>query len=143
MAEPDSERSSTEEGTEPLPLSEVVSALLQAARGFAQDVGELFGLETQRAFQALTWMVALAVLIGLLGASVWFALLAAAYIALVDLGMAAEAALLLLAALSLLGVLLSVMIIRRLSSALLFRATRRVLLGEPRNEPTEPPHTGT
>ncbi|MDN5871028.1 MAG: hypothetical protein L0H73_09980 [Nitrococcus sp.] len=141
MAEPDPEHSSTEENATPLPLTEIASALLGAGRRFVQHVGELLGLETQRALQALTWMVALAVLAGLLAAGTWLLLLAAAYTALVDLGMGSAAALLLLAALNLLGVIISALIIRRLSSALMFRATRRVLLGEPKHEPFKPPHT--
>lgn len=129
MAEPDPDRSSAEEEVGSLPLSEVASALLAAGQRFVQDVGELLGLETRRAFQALTWMAALAVVAGLLGAAAWFLLLAAAYTGLRDWGMASWAAFLLLAGLNLLGALISVVIIRRLSSALLFRATRRVLLG--------------
>ncbi|MDN5848836.1 MAG: hypothetical protein L0H63_04240 [Nitrococcus sp.] len=142
MAEPDAQRSTAEEEARALPLSEVASALLEAGRRFVQDVGELLGLETQRALQALAWMVALAVLAALLRAGAWFLLLAAAYTALVDLGMDSTAALLLLAALNLLGVIISALIIRRLSSALLFRATRRALLGEPKHEPIKPQNTG-
>lgn len=142
MAEADSEHSSGEEHAGSLPLSEVADALLEAGRRFVQHVGELLGLETRRAVQALTWMVALAVLAGLWGAATWFLLLAAAYTALVDLGLGSAAVLLLLAGLNLLGAILSVVIIRRLSSALLFRATRRVLLGEPKHEPTKSQHTG-
>lgn len=142
MAEPASERSSGEEDAGSLPLREVASALLEAGRRFVQDVGVLLGLETQRALQALTWMAALAVLAALLGAGAWFLLLAAAYTALVDLGMGSSAALVLLAGLNLLGVIISALIIRRLSSALLFRATRRVLLGEPKYEPIKRRNTG-
>lgn len=141
MAESDPEHSSAVEDAESLPLSEVASALLEASRRFVQHVGELLGLETQRALQALTWMAALAVLAALLGAGAWFLLLAAAYTALVDLGMGSSAALVLLAGLNLLGVIISALIIRHLSSALQFRATRRVLLGEPKHEPIKPQNT--
>lgn len=131
MGEPnaDEPRGSAEEGARSPPLSEVAGALLEAARRFVQDVGELLGLETRRAFEALAWMAALAVMAGLLGAAAWFFLLAAAYTALLDLGMAAGAALLLLAGLNLLGALVSVAVVRRLSGALTFPAARRALLG--------------
>ncbi len=143
-AEPDAERASAEEGLEEAPpLSEAAGALLEAGRQFVRDVGELLGLEAQRAFLALTWMAALAVGAGLLGVGTWFLLLAAAYAALVDLGMASGAAFLLLAGLNLLGAILSVAMIRRVSKALLFRATRRALLGELNHAPVKPQDTGT
>lgn len=129
---PDVERPRAEEEAKAPPLSEVSSALLVAGKRFVQDVGELLGLETRRAFQALAWMVALAVVAGFLGAATWFSLLAAAYTGLMGLGIASWAAFLVLAGANLLGAVVSVVIIRRLSSALLFRATRRVLLGESR-----------
>ncbi|MCO6439807.1 MAG: phage holin family protein [Nitrococcus mobilis] len=142
-AEPDAERASAEEASEAPPLSEAVGALLEAARQFVRDVGELLGLEAQRAFQALTWMAALAVGAGLLGAGAWFLLLAAAYTVLIDWGMAGGAVFLLLAGLNLLGAIMSAVIIRRMSKALLFRATCRVLLGEPNHAPAKPQNTGT
>ncbi|HET8700925.1 MAG TPA: phage holin family protein [Nitrococcus sp.] len=154
MAKPDLDRSSVEEEKGAMPLSEVAGALFTAGQRFAQDVGELLGLEARRAFRALTWMVALAVVAGLLGAAMWLALLAAAYIGLMDLGIPNWGAFLVLAGANLVGALISLLIIRRLSSALLFRTTRRVLLGEPRPaeltptgltryEPAESQDTGT
>ncbi|EAR20421.1 phage holin family protein [Nitrococcus mobilis] len=141
-AEPDAERASAEEDSGAPPLSEIVGALLSASQRFVRDVGELLGLETRRAFQALAWMAALAVWAGLLGAGTWFLLLAAAYTALIDSGMVSAAALLLLAGLNLLGAVLGIVIIRRLSRALLFRAVRRVVLGESRYASVKPQNTG-
>lgn len=145
---PDRERSRAKEEAKSPSLSEVSRGLFVAGQRFVQDVGELLGLETRRAFQALTWMVALAVITGLLGAATWFSLVAAAYVGLMGLGIASWVAFLVLAGANLLGAIASVMIIRRLSSALLFRATRRVLLGAPRlgeskYEPAEPQNTRT
>ena len=142
-ANPDGEHTGAEQEARSPPLSEIAGALLETARRFVQDVGELLGLETRRAFQALAWMAALAVIAGLLGAAAWFFLLAAAYTALLDLGMASGAALLLLAGLNLLGAVASVAIIRRLSGALTFPAARRALLGNSEYGATKPQNTGT
>lgn len=142
-ANPEGERAGVEQEARSPPLSEIAGTLLEAARRFVQDVGELLGLETRRAVQALAWMAALAVTAGLLGAAAWFLLLAAAYTALLDLGVASATALLLLAGFNLLGAAASVAIIRRLSGALSFPAARRVLLGHSQYGATKPQNTGT
>lgn len=143
MAESGPERSAPQEDADSLPLSEVAAVLLEAVRRFIQDVGELLGLEARLAGRAIAWMLGLAVLAGLLGAATWFLLLAAAYTALLDQGLTSVAALLLLAALNLAGTILCVAVTRRLSSALLFRATRRALLEETSHAQPPPRDTGT
>lgn len=105
-----------------------LTALARTLLGLITETAHLAALEARLAGLSLAVMVAAGIALGITGVSVWLALVAAGAVLLVRLGLAWEAALLLVALFNLalaLGLLKAIVV---LSRNLTFRATRRQLL---------------
>lgn len=130
----------------PVPgLIENLGALWVEVRGSAHDHLQLAALEAQRAVLSLVWIAIYGAVIGMLVAATWLVVAGALVLWLIDYGLGASTALLLGAALNLLGALGFALLMRRKSQVLLFPATLRGLDpdipdGEPaRTEPERKP----
>ena len=102
-------------------------ALWADMRGIAFDHVQLVALEIRSAGESAVMLLALAVLGGALMAGAGMGLAAALVLALMNVGIDAVAALLIAVALTLVGVLLVVLVIRRQTVRLGFPATMRSL----------------
>lgn len=130
----------------PVPgLIDNLGALWAELRGRAHDHLQLAALEAQRAVLSLVWIAIYGTVIGMLVAATWLVVAGALVLWLIDYGLGASTALLLGAALNLLGALGFALLMRRKSQVLLFPATLRgfdpnTTDGEPvRTEPAREP----
>lgn len=124
-------------------MLEAVGQLWHSARAVLGNTAELVGLELRHAGISLAVIVGLGLIVGLLAASLWFLLLAALIVWLVDSLLINWPATLLLAALInvVLGIGL-VFAIKYFTKGLLFEASRRQLFGEG-SQPGNPPTANT
>lgn len=104
-----------------------VEALWDDLRGIAHDHLRLATLEARRAVQSLFSIAVYGIVIGMLMAAAWLAAAGAMVLWLIDGGFGASAALLLGAALNLLGAVGFTLLVRRKSLLLRFPATVRRL----------------
>ncbi len=119
-------------------MLEAAGQLWHSARALLSNTAELVGLELRHAGISLALIVGLGVMVGLLAASLWFLLLAALIIWLVEGLLINWPASLLIAAL--INVVLGIGLafgIKYFSKGLLFEASRRQLFGESR-QPEKP-----
>lgn len=103
------------------------TALWTDLSGSAHDHLQIIALEGQRAALSLVWIAVYATVVGMLVAATWLAAAGALVLWLIDSGLGASAALLLGAAINLLGVFGFLFLIRKKSHALAFPATLRSL----------------
>lgn len=124
-------------------MLEAAGKLWHSARALLGNTAELVGLELRQAGISLAVIVGLGVIVGLLGASLWFLLLAAFIVWLIDALLVNWPVTLLIAALInvVLGIGL-VFAIKYFTRGLLFEASRRQLFGE-RCEPDAPTITNS
>lgn len=104
-----------------------IQALWEELQGLSHDRFRLAALETRRAGQSLTTMLAAAVMLGLILSTAWLGLLAAGIQWLIEHDVQASHAILLAVAGNLLLALILFGIIRRRSNYLKFPATQRSL----------------
>lgn len=112
-------------------LIENLEALWGDLRGTAHDHLQLAALEARRAALSLVWMAAYGVVVGILVAATWLAVVGAIVLWLIESGLGAGTAVLVGAALNLLGAFGFALLIRRRSRWLHFPSTVRGLA--PRN----------
>ncbi|MGL1833641.1 hypothetical protein ACKVEX_08545 [Rhodocyclaceae bacterium SMB388] len=116
----------------PVPgLIENLGALWAELRGSAHDHLQLAALEAQRAVLSLVWIAIYGTVIGMLVAATWLVVAGALVLWLIDYGLGASTALLLGAAINLLGALGFALLMRRKSHVLLFPATLRAFEPDP------------
>jgi uncharacterized membrane protein YqjE len=108
-------------------LLENAQALWHDLRGLAHDHLQLAALETQRAGKSLVNMVVYAVAAAMLLVSAWLGLMAAGVLWLIDRGLNASVALLLVVVLNIAAAFVLFTMIRRSSQQLRFPATVRSL----------------
>lgn len=106
---------------------ENASGLWDDLRGLAHDHLQLAALETQRAGKSLVDMVIYAVAAAILVVTAWLGLMAAGVLWLIDFGLNASLALLLVVALNIAAACILLVMIRRSSEHLRFPATVRSL----------------
>lgn len=106
-------------------LIEHLEGLWVDLRGSAHDHLQLAALEAQRAVLSLLWMAIYGTVVGMLVAATWLIVAGALVLWLIDTGLGASVALLLGAALNLLGAIGFALLMRRKSQVLLFPATLR------------------
>lgn len=112
-------------------MLESAGQLWHSARALLSNTAELVGLELRQAGLSVALIVGLGVIVGLLAASLWFLILAALIIWLIDGLLINWPAALLIAAL--INVVLGIGLafgIKYFSKGLLFEASRRQLFGE-------------
>lgn len=102
----------------------------------AHDQLQLAALEAQRGVLSLVWMAVYGTVVGMLVAAAWLVVAGAVVLWLIDSGLGASTALMLGAALNLLGAIAFALLMRRKSEVLLFPATLRSF--EPDSDSHEP-----
>ncbi len=125
--------SGAEAGDAPAPptgLIRDVIGLVHEIREQAHDHLQLAVLETRLSINSLLAMAIIAIVIAILLISVWLALVGAAVMALIAVGLSPAVALLAMGACNLAGALLGWLLIRRLSNSLGWPATLRALRSE-------------
>ncbi|HRQ57568.1 MAG TPA: phage holin family protein [Azoarcus taiwanensis] len=126
----------TETGPSAPTLIESLGALWVDLRVSAHDQLQLAALEAQRALLSLVWMAVYGTVVGVLVAATWLVVAGAVVLWLIDFGLGASSALMLGAALNLLGAIAFALLMRRKSEVLLFPATLRSF--EPDTDSHEP-----
>lgn len=106
-------------------LIESLGALWADLRVSAHDQLQLAALEAQRAVLSLVWMAVYGTVVGMLVAAAWLVVAGALVLWLIDIGLGTSTALLLGAALNLVGAIAFALLMRRKSEVLLFPATLR------------------
>jgi uncharacterized membrane protein YqjE len=117
-------------------LIESLGALWADLRVSAHDQLQLAALEAQRAVLSLVWMAVYGTVVGMLVAAAWLVVAGAVVLWLIDIGLGTSTALLLGAALNLLGAIAFALLMRRKSEVLLFPATLRSF--DPDSDSDEP-----
>lgn len=119
-------RPSTDDNGPPtLTLIENLGVLWADLRLTAHDHLQLVALEAQRATLSLVWMAVYGAVVGMLVAASWLIVSGALVLWLIESGLGTSTALLLGAALNLLGAIGFAVMMRRKSEVLLFPATLR------------------
>lgn len=119
--------SDKQEPSENVSMLEDIQALWGDLQGLGHDRFNLAALETRRAGQTLTTMLATAVMLGMLLSTAWLGLLAAGIQWLIEQDVQASIAILMAVAGNFLLAFILIGVIRRRSRFLLFPATQRSL----------------
>jgi hypothetical protein len=120
---PDEIKAGQTTSTEAVPnnasILEDVQALWYELRALGHDYVKLAGLDMRRAGESLVMMIAASIILGIMLISAWLGFLATAVLALINVGMTASNAILLIVAVNLLAALILLRVIRHKSRYLL------------------------